>query len=215
MTARTVTVSTVTAPANGTAGSAATLGATYTPTAAPGSIKFWSGTTLLGTASSISGGSASISWIPTATGSYTVTATYESSDTANYASQSSSPSATITVAAATATVTLPNYSVTIPNSVTLVATISAPAGLTVACTGCVTFKHGPTLAAATTFATVDVVLVEVSTDVFEYRAQTTVTAGTTTGFTTAGSATVWAVYGNNGAVSGGSDSGTVTVSSAP
>jgi hypothetical protein len=107
VTARTVTV-TVSATTSMVVNAAQTLSVTVSPSGAPGTIQFKVNGTDQGTAQTLASGAASVSWTPTSTGSYNITATYTSTDT-GYASQSTSNTVAVTVSpiATTLTVTGP------------------------------------------------------------------------------------------------------------
>lgn len=117
---------TVSATTPVTPNSTQTLTATVSPSAAPGTIQFKINGTAHGTAQTISNGSASISWTPTTTGSYAVTAEYTSSST-NYASQSTSNTVTVTVQALVTVTVSANSPVTVNTAQTLSATVSPSA----------------------------------------------------------------------------------------
>jgi len=98
---RTVTV-TVSANSSVTLGSSITLTATLSPSAAPGTVRFFADGTEVsgvnGVAADTSDGTTTFSWTPASVGDGTasITATYTSSD-ANYASQGTSNSVNVTV----------------------------------------------------------------------------------------------------------------------
>ncbi len=86
----------VTATSPMTVNAPQTLSASVAPSAAPGTIQFKVNGTDQGTAQTLVSGAASVSWTPTSTGSYSITATYTSSD-AGYASQPTSNTVNVTV----------------------------------------------------------------------------------------------------------------------
>jgi hypothetical protein len=115
---------TASAPASGTVNSAVTLQATVSPTSAPGTIQFKVNGTNFGSAQTLSSGSASISWTPSATGSFSITAAYNSSSS-NYLDDPDSNTATITVnPIAVSVVVTANASVTLGSSILLTADLS-------------------------------------------------------------------------------------------
>ncbi|MBK6561714.1 Ig-like domain-containing protein [Candidatus Amarobacter glycogenicus] len=90
---------TVSAPAIVQVNTAATLSATVSPASAPGTVQFKVNGTNHGSPQTLSSGAASISWTPTASGSYSITATYNSSST-TYLDDDTSNTATVAVPAA-------------------------------------------------------------------------------------------------------------------
>ena len=146
----TITPQTVTATALGaspnplTAGQPVTLTATVTPTPAgtpTGTVSFFSGSTLLGTANLNSSGVATFNTSSLSPGTNMVTAEY-SGNTAFAASTSSAVGVTVTVATTTALTASPSPAIT-GQSVTFTATVTpAP---TVSPAGTVSFYSGTTL----------------------------------------------------------------------
>ncbi len=124
--AQEVTVS-VSVPASTTVGQATTLTATVTPANAPGTVQFQVGGTNIGSAVTLSSGTATYNWTPSTTGSFTVTASYTSTSN-NYLDDPDSNTATVEVTPITVTVTVSAASaVTLGSSITLTATLSPAA----------------------------------------------------------------------------------------
>ncbi len=123
-----------------TVGASVTLTATVAPSAATGTVTFYSGTTSLGTGT-VSSGKATLATSFATAGTDSLTAVYAGSTT--YAtSTSSAVSVTVSAATKTATTTTLSASTTTPTvgaSVTLTATVSPSAA-----TGTVTFYSGTT-----------------------------------------------------------------------
>jgi protocatechuate 3,4-dioxygenase beta subunit len=170
-----------------TVGTSITLTAMVSPSAATGSVTFYSGTTALGTAT-ISSGVATLTISFSTAQSATVTATYAGSST--YAASTSS-AITITVAASTGTtststaLSVSSTSVTVGTSVTLTATITPSAA-----TGSVTFYNGTTSLGTATISSGKATL--------------------TTSFTTVQTASLTAAYAGSGSYAA-STSGVVSV----
>jgi hypothetical protein len=105
VTARVVTV-TVSANSSVTLGNSITLTATLSPSAAPGTVRFFADGVEVSGASGVTAdttdGTTTFSWSPTTRGDgvATITATYTSSNTTNYASQPTSTSDDVTINAA-------------------------------------------------------------------------------------------------------------------
>ncbi|WP_343396466.1 Ig-like domain repeat protein [Candidatus Amarobacter glycogenicus] len=118
---------TVSAPAIVQVNTAATLSAAVSPASAPGTVQFKVNGTNHGSPQTLSSGAASISWTPTASGSYSITATYNSSST-TYLDDDTSNAATVAVpAAVTLTLTGGGQTGDIGSSLNMPVTIS-PAG---------------------------------------------------------------------------------------
>lgn len=122
-----------------TIGTSVTLTATVSPSAATGTVTFYSGSTSLGTGT-VSSGVATLATSFSSTGTYSITAVYGGSST--YAtSTSSAVSITVTssLTASSVTLTAASTSITVGSSLTLTATVSPTAA-----TGTVTFYNGTT-----------------------------------------------------------------------
>jgi hypothetical protein len=156
-----------------TVGASVTLTATVAPSAATGTVTFYSGTTSLGTGT-LSSGKATLTTSFATAGTYSLTAVYAGSTT--YAtSTSSAVSVTVSAATKTATTTTLAASTTTPTvgaSVTLTATVSPSAA-----TGTVTFYSGTTSLGTGTLSSGKATL--------------------TTSFATAGTDSLTAVYGGS------------------
>ena len=118
-------------------GASVTLTATVSPSAATGTVTFYSGTTSLGTGT-LSSGVATLATSFAAAGTDSLTAVYGGSTT-DATSTSSAVSVTVSAAATTTTLTASTTTPAVGASVTLTATVSPSAA-----TGTVTFYSGTT-----------------------------------------------------------------------
>ncbi|HVS52917.1 MAG TPA: Ig-like domain-containing protein [Opitutaceae bacterium] len=127
-----VTLSTTPAATSFGLGSTVTLNATATPTsgATVSRVDFLSGTTVIGSAFSSSGGFYSFSWIPSVAGATALTARV--TDTAGYSATSAASNVNITVPGVTLTSPLNGAGLTVGTSVTLAANAFAVSPATVA-----------------------------------------------------------------------------------
>lgn len=131
-------------PSPSTVGDNVTFTATVTPTAAAGTVQFKDGTTNLGTAQTVTSGSASYSTTALTAGSHSITAVFTPTDTATY-SGSTSPAITYVVNAkpVTATTTALDVTPTSPAAANTLETLTATITPTAAA-GTVQFKDGTT-----------------------------------------------------------------------
>jgi len=135
-------------------GASVTLTATITPTAAPGTVAFFDGTTAIGSPTAVSGGQAHITTTTLAQGVHTLHAVFTSTSS-NY-SGSTSPNVPLTVNAPPPGTTTTGLTVTpnpavVGSTVTLKATVAPSTA-----TGSVQFRDGSTPIGASTTVTAGV-----------------------------------------------------------
>lgn len=169
-----VTSVTVSAPSPREYGQETTLTATVTPSAAPGTVQFQLNGVNVGSPAPVNGGTATIQWTPSGTGTVALTASYTSGST-NYLSDPDSNSLDIVVSPATVTVTVTAASpVTVNTPQTLSVSVSPAAA-----PGTIQFKVGGTAHGAVqtlSAGTASVAWTPTSTGTFNITAEYTSTS---------------------------------------